>query len=222
MTSLWKSSASATVLALFLSSSAYAADPYNRGLKDGPDVAAEAPSEMVNWSGCYVGAQAGWSDAVLGDENGSGGLATNGFIGGGRIGCDVARGRLLIGGYGEYNWSNAALEIGSSTLLEKDNEWTAGIRVGVIAAPRTLVYGLAGYTQADFSDGYGNSETFDGWTAGGGIELAIASNVTAGIEATHTWYDESETFGDGISFDDTRIMGVLRIKLTSGLPYLGN
>lgn len=213
-------STSALVLALFLGGNAYAADAYHRdSIKDSPDVAIEAPAGTVNWSGCYIGAQAGLSDAVIGDENGSGGLSVNGFLGGGRVGCDVARGRLLFGAYGEYNWSNASLELGGNTYLQKDNEWTAAIRAGVIAAPRTLVYVLGGYTQADFSSG-SDSETFDGWTAGGGIELALASNLTAGLEATHTWYDGNETFGDGVSFDDTRIMGVLRFKLNSDIPGL--
>lgn len=215
----------AALAAALMSSGAYAADVFGKGsTKDGEEFFS-APT-VVNWSGFYVGTQIGGSFAVLGDEAGQGGISIDGILGGGRMGFDFARGRFLVGVFGEYNWSGAALEIGGETALEKNHEWTAGARAGVIVAPRTLVYVLGGFTQTEFggpetyySDSW--TKTVDGWTAGGGIEFVAAGNLSLGLEATHTWYDENDLLGDGanekVSLDDTRIMAVARYKLNSNV-----
>jgi opacity protein-like surface antigen len=207
----------AALAAALMSSGAYAADVYGKGSTKDNEEFFSAPT-LVNWTGFYVGAQVGGSFAIIGDEEGQGGISIDGIIGGGRVGFDVARGRFLFGAFGEYNFSGAALELGGATLLEKNHEWTAGARAGVIVAPRTLVYALGGFTQAEFGSPLsGDTVTFDGWTAGGGIEFIAAGNLSLGLEASHTWYDEAEEFGEGISLDDTRIMAVARYKLNSSV-----
>ena len=211
----------ALAAALMSSGSAYAADVFGKGSTKDDDVFS-APA-LVNWTGVYVGAQVGGSFAIIGDKEGQGGISVDGIVGGGRVGFDLARGRFLFGVFGEYNWSGAALELGGATLLEKNNEWTAGARAGVIVAPRTLVYAIGGYTQAEFGSPAqgGATETADGWTAGGGVEFIAAGNLSLALEATHTWYDADDLFGEGaddeISLDDTRIMAVARYKLNSSL-----
>lgn len=206
-----KKIATALLGATLLSAPAGASDLFG-STKDPVTTGPTSSGGVVNWSGFYVGAQVGNSFAIIGDEDGQGGISVDGIFGGGRIGYDVARGRYLFGIFGEYNWSGAELELGGDSILEKDHDWTAGARAGVVVAPRTLFYILGGFTQADFSSG-GDTETFDGWTAGGGIEVAVATNITLGVEASHTWYDEEEVFGPDISLDDTRIMAVARFKV---------
>src|SRR5688572_21979167 len=98
---------------------ANAADVYGGSTKDGPDVTGY-PSGVYNWSGFYVGAQAGGSFSIIGDEDGQGGISADGIFGGGRVGYDIARGRFLFGVFADYNWSGAELEIGGISLLEKN------------------------------------------------------------------------------------------------------
>lgn len=198
-------------------SAAQAADVYHKeGMKDEPSNFEEPV--MVNWTGFYFGGQAGGSFAVLGDEDGQGGLSIDGFSGGGVIGFDYARGRFLVGIAAEYNFSNAALEVGGVTLLEKDNDMSGCGRLGYIAASRTLAYVKGCYTQIELTDGSGDSETFGGIGAGGGLEFAARNNVFLGVEARHTWFDEDDKLPANVSLDETTIMGTLKFKLNSPLP----
>lgn len=139
------------------------------------------------------------------------GLSSTGFIGGGRVGFDVARGRFLFGVFGEYNVSTIKSEasvldggnpidgpIYADYSLEKGDEWSVGARAGILVNPRTLAYVMAAYTQTDYSlnglsaddikDGWKNEQTFSGVSVGGGIEYALASNIFVGMEYTHTFY----------------------------------
>lgn len=137
------------------------------------------------------------------------GWNSDGGIGGGRIGFDYARGRLLFGLFAEYNISSMEGEAallpglpgGMTFGLEKDDEWSVGGRLGYIVAPRTLAYVLAAYTQTDYNlTGFNaatlvgfdvkDSATFDGVTVGGGIEFALTGNVFFGLEYAHTFYGE--------------------------------
>lgn len=66
------------------------------------------------------------------------------------------------------------------------------------AFDHVLVYGTAGYAYADIrftstgTDNAGNTQSstfekgFGGWTAGGGVEVFVARNVSAGIEYRYT------------------------------------
>ncbi len=169
------------------------------------------------------------------------GINSHGFIGGGRIGFDYARGRLLFGAFADYNFSgmetNASVAGIGNFDLQKEDEWTIGGRIGYIVAPRTLAYVLAGYTQTEYSVGgldnaviaplftsVRSGATFDGVTVGGGIEFALAANVFFGLEYQHTFYGE-ETLIDAYNadlnqgikviddLDEDKIMATLKIKL---------
>jgi outer membrane immunogenic protein len=173
------------------------------------------------------------------------GLNSAGFVGGGQVGFDVQRGRFVGGVFGSYDFSNAettvsGFEMPEIALIEQGDSWSVGARAGLLVNPRTLLYVLAAYSQGEFTfagegeDGATSKDvTFDGITAGAGIEFALAQNVFLGIEGTHTWYD-SETLGDscdgveecggGVRLVDeigeTRVMGTLKMKLNTGI--LGN
>ncbi len=60
-----------------------------------------------------------------------------------------------------------------STLTDS---WTAGGRVGYLVNSNTLVYGLAGYTEAHFDMPFGLNGDFTGWTAGAGIETNLGGS----------------------------------------------
>jgi len=187
-------------------------------------------------------------DTVSGDSREVGsidGVNSHGFLGGGRVGFDMARGRLLFGVFAEYNITNMETDVNIAGIgsfgLEKQDEWTIGGRIGYIVAPRTLAYVLAGYTQTEYDvTGLDNAAvaplftslkggaTFDGITVGGGVEFALTGNVFLGMEYTHTFYDE-ETILDGYNanfnqglkvvddLDEDKIMATLKIKLNGSL-----
>jgi outer membrane immunogenic protein len=192
-----------------------------------------AQSSVVNWTGFYIQGQGGWvsgsHEPSLEGPSGTlfsfDGIASDGAIGGARLGFDVARGPYLIGIFADYNWSNAEseLKIGSNTvaLFEKDDEWTAGLRAGYIIAPRTLLYGLVGYTESGFDIGSASFDT-QGITAGGGVEVNVGGGLALGLEASHTWYDDvTLSSGGGFSLEDeldeTRILATLKLKLNGSL-----
>ncbi len=239
---------------------ASAADPIGRAPMDVP--AASDDGGKFSWTGFYIGGRAGGDlgvldlgfsqadDGVYEDKGELNGLGLRGWTGGGQVGFDYARGSILIGVFGSYDWSNAKVDIrgvdidpsGSHDALElhldekysieKDNEWSVGVRGGALVTSRTLVYLLVAYTEADFTStrtGFEDSEdTLQGYTVGGGVEVAITPNVFAGLEATHTFYDdltdtEASPGDDRVSFDldETKVMGTLKIKLNADMGSLG-
>jgi opacity protein-like surface antigen len=216
--------ATALLGASLLSVPANASDIFGGSTKDPVTTGPSYSGGVVNWTGIYIGGQFGWLNAnhnlfvdpVLDLD----GLNSSGLIGGGRIGFDVARGRFLVGVFGDYNFTDAetSLEIsGTGITYEKDDEWTLGVRAGYIVAPKTLPYALIGYTETGYdfvTPSGGASFDYDGVTGGVGIEFAAASNVFLGLEATHTWYGD-ETLADlGRGFDLPSIPRPLR---TGGL-----
>jgi opacity protein-like surface antigen len=163
------------------------------------------------------------------------GANSSGIVGDVRLGYDLAYRRFLVGVFGTYGFSgmetSASIAGLGSASIEKGDEWSLGVRAGVIVAPRTLAYILAAYTQTEYEFGIagaGGSKdvTFDGVTVGGGIEFALAGNVFLGIEGTHTFYGEETVArfdtGSGLpghrfelndEIGETKIMGTLKIKL---------
>ena len=175
------------------------------------------------------------------------GLNSHGFVGGGQIGLDKQMGRWVFGLFGTYDWTNMETTLslsdaligngGAEFSLEKNYEWSAGARAGVLVNPRTLLYALAAYTETEYElngpgvgavEGLKTTNTFSGISAGGGIEFAVTNNIFAGLEYTHlfggeeTWfntYNAGENHGLKVvdDLDEDKIMGTLKIKLNSGI-----
>lgn len=140
------------------------------------------------------------------------GVNSRGALGGGRLGFDWARGRLLFGAFAEYNFSNMESNASIAGLgnfsLEKQDEWAVGGRVGYIVAPRTMVYALAAYKQTEYDvkgldnpvlglTNVSSGATFDGVAVGGGIEFALMANVFLGLEYQHTFYGKQTLINFG-------------------------
>lgn len=266
MFTLLKTSASAAVLALFVMSPAAATDLGGKGDPTSADYVAP-----ISWNGFYLGARAGIGNAnhdlaldiyetkdtpALGNGVTSvdiltlDGLNSFGFVGGVNGGFDQQFGRFVVGVFGSYDWTNMETELGifpgvpggATYTMEKEDEWSVGLRGGFLVNQRTLVYLLAAYTETEYSlNGPGvdkagpalNKEvTFTGVTAGGGIEFAITQNIYAGLEYTHFFGDEENWLdtcngvakcagGLRVSDDlsEDKIMATLKVKLNSGLGF---
>jgi outer membrane immunogenic protein len=166
---------------------------------------------VYNWSGFYIGGNIGggfanssWTDPFTGASDT---FSKDGFIGGGQIGANVQFNALVLGIEGDFDWT--ALK-GSGTdshgnTINTDTQWTSTVtgRIGA-AFDRLLVYGKGGVAfandQSSLNDIFGAtasvSNTRTGWTAGAGLEYALAQNWTARIEYDYLGFG-SETLNIG-------------------------
>jgi outer membrane immunogenic protein len=200
--------------ALVLSAGPAAADglPTRGSVKD-PVVAVPTGP---NWNGISLGVGIG-AGAIVTDlgvdvyrhDEYEGGIGFDGFGGEGvfgvvTIGYDrVIRPGWVGGIFADYDFgSNISTDLsisgygsGSLGLIDHNYSWAVGGRLGFLTSPSTLVYGTAGYTQADFDyiDGH-LSETFDGYFVGAGIETFLRDNWTLKLEYRFAQLDEETIF----------------------------
>jgi outer membrane immunogenic protein len=169
-----------------------------------------APASVQNWTGLYVGGNAGYSWGRTDVDYSLAGvpiarttLDPNSFIGGGQIGYNWQLGSLVLGVEGDLAWrhgtdattftfGNAA---GDFARFNTEQNWvgTARPRIG-FAANNWLIYGTGGVAFGEFKHAYtetrpgvatralANSETKAGWTAGGGVEYAFTNQWSLGVE----------------------------------------
>ena len=75
--------------------------------------------------------------------------------------------------------------------------WTVGGRAGYLVNSSTLVYGLAGYTEAHFDLPLGVNGDFSGWTAGAGIETSLGGPLFLKGEYRFTQLDTKTLYSKG-------------------------
>jgi opacity protein-like surface antigen len=165
-----------------------------------PVYKAAPATTTYNWTGFYIGADAG---AAWGFTNWSfpdDGTSINprfaGFLGGGDIGYNYQVGKWVFGLEGDAGWTNAHGERPCPTSFfyncEIDINWlsTATGRVGY-AWDRLLIYAKGGAVIAQGQaqlicnipstgcPSQGNSKIEAGWTAGVGYEFGLTRNLSA-------------------------------------------
>lgn len=172
-----------------------------------------------NWSGFYIGANAGYGwgnsswtdDPALGATN-LGGHATEGGLAGGQIGFNWQLSSWVVGVEADVDWASIK---GSHVGPTGTDIRTKATALGTIAGrfgyawDRSLIYGKAGAGWASFNyDDFvtpggalngSNSSTRWGWTFGAGLEYAFAANWSAKIEYNYLDFGtERMTFGGGV------------------------
>ena len=157
-----------------------------------------ATSTGVNWTGIYVGFNAGfsfggsdWTDSVTGGSTGS--FGTSGFVFGGTLGANYQVGSVVFGVEADGDWADAS-GFGTFTATSlcaggclTQNTWLSTVRGRVgYALDRFFVYGTGGAAfgnvRANFSNDPVSSTTEAGWTVGAGVEVALAQNWSAKAE----------------------------------------
>src|SRR6516165_1555051 len=155
----------------------------------------------VNWTGIYLGVNGGftfggsdWTDSVTGASSDV--FNTSGFVFGGTLGANYQVGSWVFGVEADGDWADSSgfgtFTTTSTTSLcaggcLTKNTWlaTARGRAGY-AFDRFLVYGTGGAAlgnvQANFSNDPVSSVTKTGWTAGAGVEVAVAPRWSAKAE----------------------------------------
>jgi outer membrane immunogenic protein len=178
-------------------------------------------------------AQSGTDAAITGGYYDSERTAATGALFGGQVGYNWQAHNIVYGLEADLNWVGAH---GSETKIpyflpisyETKLTWLATVRARAgMAFGRTLLYGTGGLAVGGVDNSWifigcpcslvENRETRVGWTAGGGIEHVIASNLTAKAEVLYVDLgrgNATDIFGDYISrFKNTAVVGRLGVNL---------
>jgi iron complex outermembrane recepter protein len=166
--------------------------------KSPPVSSAGTSSPVVDWTGLYLGVNAGysfggsdWTDSVTGESTGS--FGTSGFVFGGTLGANYQVGSLVFGVEGDGDWADAS-GFGTFTATNlcaggclTTNTWLSTVRGRAgYAFDRFLAYGTVGAAfgnvRANFSNDAVSSATKAGWTAGAGVEVALDRHWSAKAE----------------------------------------
>jgi outer membrane immunogenic protein len=130
------------------------------------------------------------------------------------VGFDFQAGPVVLGVEGEYVDSSGEQEFGESIdgteflgRIETGRDIYVGGRIGFALAPRTLIYGKAGYTNTTIESAFTNNAntvdfdtSVDGYRLGAGIEQSVANNVYIKGEYRYSNYNglklDDDLFGD--------------------------
>jgi len=184
----------AAAMASLFAGSALAADLPARMATKAPPVAVP----YYNWTGFYIGLNAGAAWGRVTDNTFGGSSDTvSGFAGGGQIGYNWQVNNFVFGLEADFQGSSQKVSDSGfdpvfgawSTSGRLDYFGTIRGRLG-IAQDRWLAYITGGYAYQNLKFDF-NSATFGsasssstrgGWTIGGGVEYAFAGPWTAGLE----------------------------------------
>ena len=179
-------------------------------------VVEEPTSLNPNWSTCYAGVGIGYGIQSSDISTGSGdlSLATKDVQYGIRLGCDqkLAGTNIVLGVMGDYDFQSA-----ESAIAELDRSWFLGMRAGLLFAPSTMGYVLAGYTSLDGSFAMPDMDD-KGLTLGAGLETFVTKTIS--LTAEGRWVDLGSSDLGGSSADNS--MYVARVGLNLRFNGLGN
>ncbi|MFA5901095.1 MAG: outer membrane beta-barrel protein [Hyphomicrobium sp.] len=176
------------------------------------------------WSGFYIGAGAGYGQVDTRDdyyESTGASYFSSSFTGqaaqGGllrlMLGVDrQIKEKFVIGAFVDFDWTDISQNFKSNGTgvdpiddeLTMEWQWSIGGRAGYLFTPTTMLYFLAGFTQAHFnSDGWydiypdfgpgvllgKSSLTFNGYVVGFGMETLIGHNLFFRGEMRYSEFD---------------------------------
>src|SRR5450631_3201811 len=197
----------------------------------------KAPSDLpFSWTGFYAGinggyawGQSSWSDPAVGANSGS--FNTSGGLVGGQLGYNRQTGAVVLGIETDADWMSVKgstagpggvclADGGGQCQTQQSWVGTTRGRVGY-AFDRWLPYvtgGVAyGKIQAVQPTGTSTS-TNVGWTAGGGVEVAINRNWSAKVEYLHIDLGTA-TFMGAASGTPTLAVPVTNDLVRAGINY---
>ncbi len=181
-----------------------------------PALAADAPrpyykappayAPMFSWTGFYLGGHVGGQWGSVTDLTfGGGDTDPSGWIGGVLAGYNWQAGALVFGIEGDAGWgstsgSNVA---GGGVLSDTDVRFVGNLRARLgWAMDRVLLFVAGGGSWANLrATQVGSapiSDTFGGWTIGGGVDFAVTPNLILRAEYLHADYGrENFAFAGG-------------------------
>jgi outer membrane immunogenic protein len=148
-----------------------------------------------NWDGAYIGAFAGYGWGTLSDENVAPLLADDVDVNGWKVGivagADFTVSEAIVAGIAaDIAWDNASGDDGAG--VSYDTNWSGSVRGRLgFDGGAFLPYVTAGLAFANGSveDGVDSADaTHIGWTAGAGVEFAVADNVSLDLQYRYSDY----------------------------------
>jgi outer membrane receptor protein involved in Fe transport/opacity protein-like surface antigen len=191
-----------------------------------------AVSDRYNWSGFYLGLNAGGAFGIntvsASAGGGSASVKEPGFLGGAQVGANYQTGPVVWGFEADYDAStqNKSLPAGVLTGSTSQTPWLATLRGRFgIAFDRYLVYATAGGAAgelrsiANIPAGTTNTTvTYGTWTAGAGLEYGITDNLSARVE--YLYLDKGHIATGAIGPPATTITSRVQDNLVrAGLNY---
>lgn len=194
---------------------------------------AASPVQAGDWTGAYAGANLGyiWGDATTTDDVKDWGNdpkfigpfnnSVGGFVGGGTLGYNLQIDRVVLGVEADLDYADLSGSIntpssqsGNHQAIALDGGFLGALtaRAGVLIDPATLIYAKGGFalytgdaTQTTTAKGYEThgTDTFTGWTVGGGVERKLTDTISLKVEYAH--YDFGTETGDQTSITDPPI-----------------
>jgi outer membrane immunogenic protein len=187
---------------------------HNIGVALAVSVACASPAfaqtaEIPGWNGLYGGVAFGTDMMVdhtsltagsAAINNDLGGLGALGSIYGGvdfQITPKALVGALAELSYGGVNSTATASAGGAVATLSThaDLSWAALVRVGALPTPNTLLYALGGYAGQNIQTtataggaSFSQSNTFNGWTVGAGMETMLGNGWSTKFEYRYSQY----------------------------------
>lgn len=140
-----------------------------------------------NWDGLYVGAFVGGLGGTFENSVGTE-WDISGWLAGVNLGANftVADG-IVLGVVGDVAWTNAENDVNPLSV-----DWTASLRGRLgFDAGSFLPYLTAGLAVAG-GEIAGVNETHVGWTAGAGVEFAVADNISVDLLYRYSDYGTAE------------------------------
>jgi outer membrane immunogenic protein len=183
---------------------------------------------VYNWGGIYLGINGGYGFGTVKWTPSGGGASSNknnGGVAGGTLGFNYQIGALVWGVEGDFDWSgingtsaNALCSVTGN--CQTGNTWLSTLRGRFgFAADRVLFYGTAGGVFGNeqlTANGTTVTHTQAGWTAGLGVEAALATNWTAKLEYLYA------NLGTGTCNTVCSVVGTpVAVGLTDNLVRLG-
>jgi len=153
------------------------------------------------------------------------GASKDGVVYGGAIGYDYQIGRAVVGVEGEItgastkDTASGVLVAGDSLRVKADRDLYVGGRLGFVAAPRTLIYAKAGYTNAGFDTHYTapgttpvdihDKDKADGWRVGAGAEYQLSNRIYLKGEYRYSDYSSED---NGIDAKRHQVVGGVGVR----------
>jgi outer membrane immunogenic protein len=154
---------------------------------------------VYDWGGIYFGINGGYgfgqSSWTPASGTGTGNFNVSGGLVGSTLGANFQADEFVFGVEGDIDWSDIKGNTTDPTIcagctFQTENDWLGTVRGRAgYAFDRVLVYATAGgafgnikplVTQTGFT--LSTNSTEFGWTAGGGVEVALPANFTVRIE----------------------------------------
>lgn len=186
----------ASAMVIMGSGAAMAADLY---AAPPPAPVAVAPA-VTDWDGAYLGASVGYGWATATDNTAADSSAVNGWLLGGQAGYDFHLSDTIVGGVeGDLNWNDqqgsafTGADAGDTYRINWDGSLRGRLGLDFDGVLPYVEAGVA-FANADFNLPGGGTNTYTGWTAGGGVEFKVADPVSVNVEYRYSDYGDA-TYG---------------------------